>query len=111
MKKFENVKSISVYNSAYDLLDSVDPAYFPCLVDDMTTFFEHFDDFEGLKYYLLNHETIIVTESGDVQGDPMTVEEFYQRIVDLYYEETGEEPADPYAVPLAPSEAACVWDD
>ena len=57
----------------------------------MTTFFEHFDDFECLKYYLFNNETVIVTESGDVQGDPMTVEELYQRIIDYYYEENGED--------------------
>ena len=87
----EKIKSIACYHSAYDLLDAVDPSTFPCLVDDMTTFFEHFDDFEGLKYYLINNETVLVTESDDVQGDPMTVEEFYQRIVDLYFEEEGEE--------------------
>ena len=87
----ENIKNIACYSSAYDLLSEVDPSLFPCLVDDMTTFFEHFDDFEGLQYFLFNNETVIVTESGDVQGDPMTVEELYQRITDYYYEENGED--------------------
>ena len=43
----ENIKNIACYHSAYSLLSEVDPSLFPCLVDDMTTFFEHFDDFEG----------------------------------------------------------------
>ena len=90
----ENIKSIHHYDSAYDLLYDVDPGTFPCLVDDMTTYFEHFDDFEGMQYFLINDETVLITDggiAGDVIGDPMTVEELYQTIIDMYYESIGEE--------------------
>ena len=86
----ENIKNIACYHSAYDLLYDYDPSLFPLLIDDMETYFEHFDDFEGLQYFLFNNETVIVTESGDVQGDPMTPEELYRSIITDYYNNVGD---------------------
>ena len=91
----EKIKTIVKYDSAYALLDDADPATFPCLVDDMTDYFEHFDDFESCKYYLINNETVIVTDgiNGDVIGHPVTIEELYLAIIDSYYDSIGEEEA------------------
>ena len=85
----EKIKSISCYDSAYDLLNKADPSIFPCFENDMETYFEHFDDFEGMQYFLINDETVLITDggfSGNVIGDPVTVEELYQNILDSYFE-------------------------
>lgn len=82
------IKNIKVYSSAYELLSESDPAMFPCLVDGMTEFFEHFDDFESYKYFLVDDETVIPCDgiNGDVLGDPMTIEDLYMGIVSAFYD-------------------------
>lgn len=62
-------ESIRAYDSAYDLLgNECDPALLEWMTEDFLDFLRHVDDWEGLGYYCLNGEYVLVCDScnGDV---------------------------------------------
>lgn len=60
------LKSVTVYHSAYDLLDT--ETILPDLDPDFLDFLRGFDAYESIAYVCLNGETVLFTDmiSGDV---------------------------------------------
>ena len=80
----ESIKSISAFDSAYDLLeyvygtDDIENG----LSADEVEYLKSLNDYDYFKFFLLNDETVIVTESfGDVSGIPMLLHEFRENTI------------------------------
>lgn len=88
VETIKGLKNISVYSSAYDLLEeNMDREFFCQFSDDDLSFLRGFDDFEFCTYFLLNYESVIVADSsGSIEGDALTIPEFVSEIMRLLQE-------------------------
>lgn len=86
---FENIKSISAFDSAYDLLEYVygtDELENGLSADELD-YLKSLNDYDYAKFFLLNENTVIITENfGDVSGSAMALHEFYKETLDYVKE-------------------------
>lgn len=89
----ENRKSDSAYLSAFELLKERNAHYFDGMSDDVAEWYNHFDDFECVKYQLNDDETVCVLDDIDdsllVTYD--SVEMFFLEIGKMYADEKAED--------------------
>ena len=83
----DKIKSISAFDSAYELLLFVNGNEFSLtedfeLSEDELDMLKSLNDYEYFKFFLINENTVICCESyGDVSGTPMTWEEFCESTI------------------------------
>ena len=82
------IESIQHYGSTYELLDEFcDCEVLLDLSEDERHALQHVDDFEGLTFYVINSETVIVCETfGTIEGDEMTVDDFTRNAIEYVKE-------------------------
>lgn len=93
IKSIKEIQSIESYNSAYEALkENTDPAFFEehNIDDDDICFLSHFDDWDGYAYYVINYDYVLITLSGDVEGNMLTLEEFSNELLKLLEEDRRE---------------------
>ncbi len=86
---FEDIKSISAFESAYSLLEYVygTEELESGLSADEVDCLKRLNDYEYLTFFLINENTVIVTEGyGDVSGSAMALNEFYKETLDYVKE-------------------------
>lgn len=80
----ESIKSIVAFESAYALLEYVygTDEIESGMTEEQIDLFKCLNDYESFQFFLLNENTVIVTESfGDVSGEPMPIYQFYSETV------------------------------
>ena len=55
------VRSLSAYDSAYELLEA--ETILPEMGEDFLSYLRTFDAFEAVRYFCINHEIVIFTDS------------------------------------------------
>ena len=86
--KIEDIKSISAYNSAYRLLDeNTTSDFWKDFDEEDICFLEHFDDFEGYQYFVINYDYVLTTICEDVIGNAMSMDEFIDSVMELLKED------------------------
>lgn len=93
IENIRDIKSIYHYNSCYELLnENTDRDFWEenDFNDDDICFLQHFDDFEGYTYYIINYEYVIVTICEDVEGEVITLEKFISETLKLLEEDREE---------------------
>ena len=79
------IKSIVAFNSSYELLEYVfgKEEIETGLSADQICYFKSFEDFEGMRYFLLNDDSVMVCEcfSGDSSGEIMKVDDYFRETI------------------------------
>lgn len=93
---FGNIKSISAFDSAYDLIlhvygcdhgNSAPLAKDINLTDDQMEFLQALNDYEYFKFFLLNDKIVIVADSdGEISGEPMPYRDFCSETIEYVRE-------------------------
>ena len=86
----EKVKSIRKYTSPYDLMcESYGEEAFCNLSKDEIDFLKSYLDYENISLFVVDGKTVYFCEDlwGDVCGDPMSVEDFVDDMLDRAEEE------------------------
>lgn len=96
----ERVNSISTFICAYDIIENyLDDNYKKSndgeitifgesMSDDDVCFLEHFDDFEGYTYYVINSESVVVVlDDGTTCGQFDSMPEFWGTVHALLIED------------------------
>ena len=83
MDNYSAIKSLAPYDSSFEIVRDYDPETFNKLSDDVKTSLEHLEDFESVTFCVLNDEIVMVLDSltGDLQGNPIELNDFIQTIV------------------------------
>ena len=71
-------KNIQSFMAAAELINEFRPEVLEDLSEDENTAVSHFDDFEAIKYYVINDSKVIAVDSitGDVFQEFGTIDEF-----------------------------------
>ena len=84
----ETIKNIKVYHDLFELFDeNTTREEWDALSDGIKHALEFMDAFESFEYALINYDTVLVLESGDVSGEPQPLEEFKKETINYIIEE------------------------
>ena len=84
---FENIISIEHYGSAYELIDSVECINALELSDDEKSFLKSLNDYDGMNFFLVNSDTVIVSDFfGDVSGSAIYYDDFLKNTIEYVKE-------------------------
>lgn len=84
---FGNIKSISAFDSAYDLIDYVERIETLGLSDDEIDYLASINDYDGFSFFLVNGDTVIISDYfGDVSGSAMSYDEFRKNTIEYVRE-------------------------
>ena len=75
----KDIRTIYNYDSSFGLLlETFGPDVFDDLTPDEREYVQCIDEYEGLTYYVINDDTVLVCDSasGAVLGNPVALEEF-----------------------------------
>ena len=92
MINLENITSLKHYDSSYDLLmEEHDPDVMDALTDDERGFLQSVDDYEGVSFFLINGDTVLVCDRvmGWKEGTPVSLEDFAQNVIGYAREEVA----------------------
>ncbi len=82
-----NIKSISAFDSAYDLIDYVECIESLGLSDDEIDYLASINDYDGFGFFLVNGDTVIISDYfGDVSGSAMSYDEFLKNTLEYVRE-------------------------
>lgn len=89
----KNVKTISAYVSAYDLLKENGSCSFDGMTEELKDYYNHFDDYESVKYYLIDSRNVVVVDSvnDSVLNQYDSVELFFVEIGKMYADEKAQD--------------------